>query len=59
MRKRASRVDRGANRLDALPRPLFVKTSQANSIPRGPGGATGADSNRDMRTPAVADTDAL
>src|SRR6266436_5945082 len=28
------------------------------SIPRGPSGATGADSNRDMRTPAVADTDA-
>jgi PAS domain S-box-containing protein len=28
------------------------------SIPRGPDGATGADSNRDMRTPAVADTDA-
>jgi len=29
------------------------------SIPRGPSGTTGADSNRDMRTPAVADTDAL
>ena len=29
------------------------------SIPRGPTGATGADSNRDLRTPAVADTDAL
>src|SRR2546428_3037383 len=28
------------------------------SIPRGPDGATGADSNRDMRTSAVADTDA-
>jgi len=28
------------------------------SIPRAPDGATGADSNRDMRTPAVADTDA-
>jgi PAS domain S-box-containing protein len=28
------------------------------SIPRGPDGATGADNNRDMRTPAVADTDA-
>jgi PAS domain S-box-containing protein len=28
------------------------------SIPRGPNGATGADSNRDMGTPAVADTDA-
>jgi PAS domain S-box-containing protein len=28
------------------------------SIPRGPDGATGADSNRDVRTPAVADTDA-
>jgi PAS domain S-box-containing protein len=28
------------------------------SIPRGPDGATGADSNRDMRTPAGADTDA-
>jgi PAS domain S-box-containing protein len=28
------------------------------SIPRGPDGATGADRNRDMRTPAVADTDA-
>ncbi len=28
------------------------------SIPRGPGGATGADRNRDMRTPAVADTGA-
>jgi PAS domain S-box-containing protein len=27
------------------------------SIPRGPDGATGAHSNRDMRTPAVADTD--
>ena len=27
------------------------------SIPRGPGGATGADSNRDMRTRAIADTD--
>jgi PAS domain S-box-containing protein len=27
------------------------------SIPRGPGGATGADSNRDMRAPAVADAD--
>jgi PAS domain S-box-containing protein len=29
------------------------------SIPRGPDGATGADSNRDMRTPAIADTEAL
>jgi len=29
------------------------------SIPRGPSGTTGADSNREMRTPAVADTDAL
>ena len=29
------------------------------SIPRGPDGATGADSNRDMRRPAVADTDAV
>ena len=29
------------------------------SIPRGPDGATGADSSRDMRTSAVADTDAL
>jgi PAS domain S-box-containing protein len=29
------------------------------SIPRGPGGATGADRNRDLRTPAAADTDAL
>jgi PAS domain S-box-containing protein len=28
------------------------------SIPRGPDGATGADSNRDMRRPAVANTDA-
>jgi PAS domain S-box-containing protein len=28
------------------------------SIPRGPDGATGADSNRDMRRPAVAETDA-
>jgi C4-dicarboxylate-specific signal transduction histidine kinase len=28
------------------------------SIPRGPDGATGADSNRDMRRPAVADADA-
>jgi PAS domain S-box-containing protein len=28
------------------------------SIPRGPDGATGADSNRDMRTPAAAGTDA-
>jgi len=28
------------------------------SIPRGPDGATDADSDRDMRTPAVADTDA-
>ena len=28
------------------------------SIPRGPDGTTGADSNRDMRTPAVADTGA-
>jgi len=27
------------------------------SIPRGPRGATGADRNRDMRTPAVVDTD--
>jgi PAS domain S-box-containing protein len=27
------------------------------SIPRGPGGATGADGNRDMRAAAVADTD--
>jgi signal transduction histidine kinase len=30
------------------------------SIPRGPNGATtGADGNRDMRTPAIADTDAV
>jgi C4-dicarboxylate-specific signal transduction histidine kinase len=29
------------------------------SIPQGPDGATGADSNRDMRAPAVADTDVL
>jgi PAS domain S-box-containing protein len=29
------------------------------SIPRGPDGATGADSNRDMRMPAIADTEAL
>jgi PAS domain S-box-containing protein len=28
------------------------------SIPRGPVGATGADGNRDLRTPATADTDA-
>ena len=28
------------------------------SIPQGPDGATGADTNRDMRTSAVADTDA-
>ena len=27
-------------------------------IPRGPEGVTGADSNRDLRMPAVADTDA-
>jgi len=29
------------------------------SIPRGPDGATGTDRNRDVRTPAVADTEVL